>query len=693
MNGPRLRSLSGPAALVLWIWLGAAWLATALGGAPPRRLAQAALVIAAVALAAWCVEVLRRAFADLEPAAARRARLLLLALLALACLTFFTGLERELTGKAFADEGTYLRQAQRINEGRLLRPWFVYPHLLFYLDAFALWLAGLTGALWPALARGVWGVAGDPGVAVLATRCVTALCGALTVVPVFASARRLGGLGAAGLAGAAIALSPTYVEVAHLNISDVPAGLFAAAAFAAAAALLARESRIVYVAGGVAAGLAAGSKYPAGLVAVALAAVYLRWRLRDRRPRVGLAWAALAAIAAFLLTTPSVLAFPGAVFQGRGHDILYGARQYAIGGWTGVVHSSNTVYYGRELARALGWPLLVLGITGFAWRGPETRRRVAWLLPFPLLYLALLIALQVAVRRNLFPALPALAALLGAGAGGWLALARRAPAWPARRLLAIAVALACLAPVALTTADWLARTRRPTTREEAAAWIAAHLPPGSAIVQEQYTPQLGSAFATRHPRFASRLTPEELRDPRHDFVFLSSEAYERFFRADDPANPERDAPRRYREIFTRYEKVREWIPGRDQDGPRLSLYKLDPEAPEFRSGGRFEAASALVEAPAMLPRGATRIRALEDGRWGLFKAHLAPGAYLARLQGQRLEGARLEVRTRDNARVAAAPAAAQGARLVLPRAEKYFLYVYLPADARLRALILSPAPS
>jgi hypothetical protein len=691
--GARLRSLSGPAALALWGWLAAAWLASALGGPPPRRLAQAVLALAALALATWCVERLRRAFPDLDPAAARQARWWVVALLGLACLTFFTGLQREPTGRYFADEGTYLNHAQQINGGRLLRPWFVYPHLLFYLDAFALWLAGLLGRAWPALARLVWGVEGDPAFSVLATRCVTAACGALTLLPVSAAARRLGGLAAAGLAAAAIALSPTYVEVAHLSVSDVPAGLFAALTFAAAAALLGAESRRGYLAGGAAAGLAAGSKYPAGLAAVALAAVYLHWRLGDRRLRPGLFWAALAAIAAFLLSTPSLLAFPLAVYRGGGTDILYGLRQYALGGWAGVVHASNTAYYGRELVHALGWPLIVLGAAGFVWRCREARRLAAWLLPFPVLYLGLVVSLQVAVRRNLFPALPALAALLAAGAAGWLALARRAPSPAARRLLPVAIALLCLAPIALTTAGWLARTLRPTTREEAAAWIAAHLPPGSSIVQEQYTPRLGPAFTTRHPRFVSRLTPAELRDPRHDFVFLASDAYERFFRTDDPANQDREAPGRYREIFERCEVWREWTPGRFQDGPKLSLYKLDPEAPVFAAGGRFAAAAALVESPAMLPAGATRVRALEDGKWTLFKAHLAPGAYLARLQGKHLDGARIEVRTRDNARVSEASASPEGAHLTLPRADKYFLYVYLPAGGRLRALSLTPAPS
>jgi hypothetical protein len=87
------------------------------------------------------------------------------------------------------------------------------------------------------------------------------------------------------------------------------------------------------------------------------------------------------------------------------------------------------------------------------------------------------------------------------------------------------------------------------------------------------------------------------------------------------------------------------------------------------------------------------VRALEDGKWTLFKAHLAPGAYLARLQGKHLDGARIEVRTRDNARVSEASASPEGAHLTLPRADKYFLYVYLPAGGRLRALSLTPAPS
>ncbi|HLE85138.1 MAG TPA: glycosyltransferase family 39 protein, partial [Thermoanaerobaculia bacterium] len=398
----------------LWAATVALWLLDALGRGLPAAVDRVVAGLALSATAALLVRAVRRRWR--EGLAGR----LLLAVLALALAACFIGLASELTTRYFGDEGIYRANARRINGGQLLRPYFVYPHLLFHLDALALWLAGLFGPVVPRLASALYGVEGVGPVAALVTRGVTALLGALTAAPVFAAARRVAGLFAAATAGALAALSPLYLEVAHLNLSDVPGAFFAAMTVMQCAALLDGESRRGYLLAGLWAGLAAGGKYPAGVVAVAIAAVWLRWRIAERRWGWGLPWAGAAALAAFLATTPSLLAFPAAVFSGGGKDILLGVRQYAGSGWTGVVRESNLAYYGWLLRLDKGLPALGLGLTGIAGLGSRERARWLWLTPFPAAYLILILAMNVAVSRNLLPALPALAVLLGAGAAGWL---------------------------------------------------------------------------------------------------------------------------------------------------------------------------------------------------------------------------------------------------------------------------------
>ena len=118
-----------------------------------------------------------------------------------------------------------------------------------------------------------------------------------------------------------------------------------------------------------------------------------------------------------------------------------------------------------------------------------------------------------------------------------------------------------------------------------------NLPQGSFLIQEVYTPRVGPAdhFRSRRPRFVTRLTREEMRDPLYDFVFVADAAYNRFLR---PRNKRHQADflaltaERYREIFDTFELVREFVPGRLRDGPTLRLYKTDPQPPAYATERR-----------------------------------------------------------------------------------------------------------
>lgn len=669
-----------------WIAVVLLWLLDVLGRGAPSPVSRLAVALAATGLVAVAARAVARLWRE---GPATRALAVVLAFSVVFC---FAGLDHEIGARDFGDEGTYRAQAERINqEGQILRPWFVYPHLLFYLDALALWMAGLFQAATDALARILYGVEGSLAVSVLVTRAVTAALGALIPLPVFITARRLAGDAAAISAAALAALSPLAVELAHQNLSDVAAALFAALAVAQASALLDRERTQDYLLAGAWAGLAAGSKYPAGVVAVAIAALWLRWRLRERRMGWGLLWAGLASLTVFLATTPSLLVFPGQASAGEA-GVLFGARLYAQHGWAGVSQASNSLYYGGQLVANFGPAALVLGLVGLAGLRRRELLRLAWLLPFPAVHLALLLSLEMALVRNLMPVLPVLSVLLGCGlAGVWRWLGR----WSRVRAPATAVlALVALAWPALATVTGVTRLARPTTREEAAAWSAGHLPPGSFLVQEAYTPRVGPEwqFPARHPRFAIRLDREELEQPAHDFLFLAGGSYNRFLRhADDPERAHQAA--RYRAIFERYELVRDWRPGRLQGGSELRLYRLDPDPVPWRDRRRFLPGDALLRSPDMAPAdpdGAIAYTAA--GQWSLFKAHLVPGRYRVRLATDAASG-RIEVRDRSNRVVADLLVSTPGAvELELPDREKYFVYVELPAGSGLRGLSLRRLP-
>lgn len=639
------------------------------------------------------------------PDAVRAGRALVL-LSAAAVLLHFTGLQHELGELYFADEGKFLAQAQRINDGQVLFAWFIYPHLLFYLDALALWLAGLFQPLTVAWASGLYGVETELETAALVTRSVTALVGASTVPAVFLVARRVAGTAAAIWAGVLIALSPIFLGLARLNLADVPAAVFAAWTLVPVAYLLDRERPKLYLLAGLAAGLAAGGKYPAGTVASAIVGVWLFWRLTHLRRgagffgppggRAGVVWAGLSALAVFLATTPSFLAFPRAALgEGTAAHALFGAKLYAEHGYPGVVRASNALYYLRELAWSFGAAGLIVGAVGLLGASRESLRRILWLLPFPLVHMVLLLSLNVAVRRNVLPVLPLVAVFLAVGlVGAWRILRRESWSPAACRGVMAAGAVVVLALPTARVTGLLVRDVRPTTRELAGRWVADHLPPGTFFVQEAYTPELGGRgrYPARRPRFAIRLSEEELADPRYDYLFLASQAYDRFLRPGTEDDPELERPRRlYLELMERYEEVAAWEPGRWRDGPTLRLLRLDPPGSPWRAEVAFDAADAVTAADDMGPEdGGIRFTAADQ--WALFKAYLEPGRYRVQVDGDG-SGGLVRVVDRGGEELDTALLGDDGAaRVTLSRRAKSFVYLHLPEGSRVRGVRLTSAP-
>jgi hypothetical protein len=532
-------------------------------------LARGIVLLAFASFSAWLGARLARSFRE-----KRAAALVLPALLVLALVVRFIGLSHEVEGRYYLDEGTYYHHASEIDAGRWLRLSFVYPHFLYYADAMALWLAGLFPGVVSRIGSGL-GVSDPLGLSWLVLRSVVAVLSALTVIPVFRIAERIKGLWAGAAAALLLIFSPLYNAGSHLNTCDVPSAFFAALCLLFVARLIDEESLRDYLLAGIAAGLAAGSKYPAGVVAVAIIAVWVRWRLvrgqTHRDFRLGLLWAGLAAMAAFVAVMPSLVVFPQAAFLGN-RGMLFGVHQYGQGGWLGVTPRSNSGFYAGQIVESFGWPAILVGLAGllwFFWSRREDRYRWLWLIPFPLIFLALITAMSMVVKRNLYPVLPILAVFLGLGISFWR------EKWD-RRLAALLL-LGCLALPAWSTLQADVALARPTTREEAAAWIRANVPPGASIMKESYTPDFRAGeFQVLHRRFVTRLSLDELR--RFDYVLVANAAYGRFADPAALAQPhQQEMARRYQEIFRSFELVREWRPAGLQEGPVLRLYRpVDP---------------------------------------------------------------------------------------------------------------------
>jgi len=330
-----------------WVLVVGQWLLFIAQHPTPRWTSLPSGVLALSATLAWVGVVTATAWRRGE----KRRVVTVASVMVLSLIIHFVGIEHEVADNYYFDEGTYRHHANQINQGNILRPSYFYPHFLYYLDAFATWLVSLAHE--PVLAVSGWlfGVSDWFTFSRLLGRLITAGLAGLTALPVLLLAERLAGLWAGAVAGLLIAFSPVYNQGSHLNTADVPSAFFAALALNVTGRLLHRETRGDYALAGIYAGLAAGTKYPAGFVALAIVAVYFRWRLAERRFSWSLAWAGLPSLAVFLLTTPGLALNPQAnIFGSKG--ALFGARQYSQGGWIGVVVDSNVTYYGTLIVQS-----------------------------------------------------------------------------------------------------------------------------------------------------------------------------------------------------------------------------------------------------------------------------------------------------------------------------------------------------
>ena len=555
------------------------WIVDLLGGGAPAAVDRVALLLAGAAWALLLAGAARRALRA-RPAATSEGRALriLFLLVGLALLVRLAGIGHEAAERYYLDEGAYIHNAHQVNAGEPLRVRFVYPHLLYYLYALTIWAVDLFRPWLAPLAERIWGWTDGLALEWVACRTVTALLSASATWPAFRLGERLGGCLGGALGALLLIGSTRFNDGSHLLISDVPSAVFAAWCLLFVARLAERERLADYALAGVFAGLAATAKYPAGTVAVAIAGVWLAARLRRERLPGG-AWglplAAGTAIATFVATMPSIVPY----WEIALHDpqgVFFGVRQYAQGGWLGVVPDSRALWYLGELRADFGW-LPPFAAAGGLFALDAGRRRWLWaMLPFPIGYFWLISAMNIAVERNLYPIHPPLAGLLGGLAGAALAWAGSRLHGRVRRP---AVALGALALVAWplgSVALQDVRFSRPGTRVLARDWIVAHLPRESRLYHEGYTPAFApDQIETFQMRFVPQLDFAAIESERFDWVLVSDWSWYRYFVPDEELGEawHFDFRRAYQTIFDEWELVAEWEPSPLRAGPTLRLYR------------------------------------------------------------------------------------------------------------------------
>jgi dolichyl-phosphate-mannose-protein mannosyltransferase len=359
--------------------------------------------------------------------------------------------------------------------------YFVNPPAFSYLlhGVFATWFGG--GHPLSAEHDVADAYATDPAAAFVVARVTAAVLGSAAVGFVYLAGARLYDRRTGLVAGAVMAVSFLSVFYSHLALNDVPALLPLTASVYGAAGVLVHGRRRDYAIAGAALGLAAATKYTAGIallpLVVAVTARAFRTPAGRRKVVAGAALAGALAVVAFVIANPhALLSFD------EFWDDVRRQRQAASGfGKLGLGYDSGIAYYLWALTWGLGWIPLAAAALGALVAFKGDRWRGLMLVPWPILFVLYMGLQDRYFGRWLLPAFPALALLAGVGAV-WLADRLRTPRARAGALAALTAALVAQGLVFAVHVDRV--LSRDDTRNAVRDWMVANVPAGSKIVVE-----------------------------------------------------------------------------------------------------------------------------------------------------------------------------------------------------------------
>jgi len=390
------------------------------------------------------------------------------------------------------------------------------------------------------------------------------------------------GLPAGAVAGLLLVTNHQLFELAHYFKED-PAVLLGISALFLALVLYDRapgSARAALL--GAAAGLAASGKFIGILAApLGIAMIVIHCRERDRVRQLAL-WF-LAAAAVFALANLPIFLNPGGFAGGFEREL-----GMAVAGHKGITRSVPHGVYGavfRESTNPIIWALLIIyAVTVIVrWR---SLRAVEWMLVlFPIVFTLVLSFSPKTHHRYFLPVTGLLLCLAGAGAAAlpafrWksLPVIGRVPAWAAISAAAL-VALAVQAPRFFAYYDGFSHDGRSVM----AAYLRAHVPPGTTIVQDKRVDldALDLPYKFEGKLFAADVaTLDELRARGIRYVAVAEGDYGRFFRenlrpSEAEAGEYSRRKRFYDQLFREGTRVLDCEPGTLQYlQPHIALYEI-----------------------------------------------------------------------------------------------------------------------
>lgn len=404
--------------------------------------------------------------------------------------------------------------------------------------------------------------------AYLTARSVTVLLGVLTVPIVYFAGARLYNRAVGLVAALIFAVIPLHVMHSHFATVDVPATFWVSLALLGSAMIASGSAGMkTYLLTGIAAGIAAGTKYNAGLVLLPIIVAYIireqgtgdreqksvireqgtgdRGQKSDPRPPTpGSRLLAVfgAFIVGFLASTPAFLIQPGKYIDGFMYELRHAAAGHGLvftssgPGWLYVLKDS--------LGYGLGPVLLVFTLMAVVF-AVVRRTRSDWLmLSFLAPYYLLISFSEVHFARYAIPILPVIAIFAGRMAVEIYQMLKGRSLVLGYGWIAVCTAIILYTSVYAVAVDRLFTP--PDPRNAAAAWFESNVQPGTTIglpaVPWFYSPPFDShtTAARREQRYMAmsesrynllvdpdtEWNPSIIRDGKPEYIVITDFEYE-----------------------------------------------------------------------------------------------------------------------------------------------------------------------
>jgi len=397
-----------------------------------------------------------------------------------------------------------------------------------------------------------------------------------------------------------LALSPLHAESSRYATTDVLTGMWVLGAAWAAVRIVDGGKWRHYLLAAAAVGLAAATKYPAGLACLLVGAAHVARPgiLGSAREHAKLAVAALVTIATMFVVLPPGLANWGEMLDGmRFAAYVYGRGHKGFQSPHPALDALRTLWSVGLGEGALVACLLCL-------KGPTSRRRLLPLMLLPLGYLFLIGWQSMFLARNLLHFVPAMILLASWGLCRALDWARPR-GWPVVAALSIMFIL----PSALRAATQVRALAARDTRLLARDWVSGHLKPGTKVVlangEHAYSmaPLDGLKLQVRR---ADRPNLDALYRAGFRWIVYSDSSDLRYLRSPERFPQEVERIRRWLgelQLRGRLQKTfpRRLMPGWDLPGstanmlhqPGVRIFRLVPRAPGAAGGQAARKASRV----------------------------------------------------------------------------------------------------